>query len=177
MILSSDRLIFRAIEIEDLEVLLELINSPEIEPNVGGWSFPVSKENQQKWISNLPITDSTLRLMIIDAENNLSIGTVMLSNIDYKNGNAEIHLKLLSRIQGKGYGKESINRVLEYAFSELRLQCIFANVNEANSKSSNLFTKLNFKKEGILRNRIYKNGQYQNVVSFSIIKDEYYGNR
>lgn len=177
MILNSDRLIFRAIEIEDLEVLLELINDPEIESEVGGWSFPISRENQRKWINNIENTASTLRLMIINAETDHSIGTVILSDIDYKNGTAEIHLKLLSGTQGKGYGKESVNMILEYAFSELRLQCIFANVNEENIKSKKLFTKLNFEKEGIMRNRIFKNGKYQNVISFSILKDEYYGNR
>lgn len=34
----------RALETEDMELLRETVNDPEVERLVGGWSFPVSKK-------------------------------------------------------------------------------------------------------------------------------------
>ena len=39
----------RAVELEDMELLRGMLNDPEMEKAVVGWSFPVSKYSQQKW--------------------------------------------------------------------------------------------------------------------------------
>lgn len=46
MILKGEKVILRAIEREDQEFLKEMINDPELEKLVVGWSFPVSLEMQ-----------------------------------------------------------------------------------------------------------------------------------
>ena len=38
----------RAVELEDMELLRGMLNDPEMEKAVVGWSFPVSKYSQQK---------------------------------------------------------------------------------------------------------------------------------
>lgn len=102
--------------------------------------------------------------------NDSCIGMIVLSDIDYKNGTAEIHIKLINSMinRRKGYGYDSLKTILLYGFQELRLNCIYSNVLEYNTPSQNLFKKLGFKQEGILRERIYKNNQYNNLLSFSI---------
>ena len=52
MNLKGKKVFLRAIEKEDLEFLREMINDPEMEKNVGGWSFPISKYEQEKWYEN-----------------------------------------------------------------------------------------------------------------------------
>ena len=54
----------------------------------GGYSFPASNFQQNKWFPNLQ-NNNDLRL-IIDTKKNKTIGTVILTNIDYKNGNAKL---------------------------------------------------------------------------------------
>ena len=49
MILKGEKVILRAIEREDQEFLKEMINDPELEKLVVGWSFPVSLEMQMQW--------------------------------------------------------------------------------------------------------------------------------
>ena len=158
----------RAVELSDGEMLRKLMNDPEIEYMLGGWSFPVSKDEQEKWCQNLASEKNTLRV-IIEAENTV-IGTAILSDIDYKNGTAQIHIKLMpGDYRHKGYGSDSVNALVRYAFNELRLHCVYAHVNEHNEPSQKMFCKCGFQQEGVLRDRIYKNGRYINDIVLSRI--------
>ena len=69
--------------------------------------------------------------------------------------------------QRKGYGTDALKTIVHYAFNEMRLNCIYADVLEYNVPSQKLFEKCSFSKDGVLRSRIYKNGGYQNIISYS----------
>ena len=49
MNIYGKKVILRAMEIEDCELVREMFNDPEIEDLVVGWSFPLSKYSQKKW--------------------------------------------------------------------------------------------------------------------------------
>lgn len=158
----------RAIEPSDCEMLRSLMNDPETEYMLGGWSLPISRDEQAKWCQSLSSSKNTLRV-IIEAEE-ASIGTAILSDIDYKNGVAQIHIKLLpGDYRHKGYGSDTINALVRYAFHELRLHCVYAHVNEHNEPSLRLFQKCGFQQEGILRDRLFKKGHYINDIVLSKI--------
>lgn len=177
MNILGKKVFLRAIEISDKDVLLSIINDESIEYGLGGWSFPVSALQQEDWIRSLKPNDKTLRCMIVSYENNQAIGTIILSDIDNKNGTAEIHIKISDKSQGKGFGSESISLMTGYAFNELRLNCIYACVNSYNEASQALFEKQGFVKDGNLRCRVFKRGQFHNVYSYSLLKGEFDGNR
>lgn len=172
MMIKGERIQLRAIELRDAEVLRELINDPDIETSVAGWSFPVSEFDQLQWIKNLGSDKSTMRTMIEVIDSKMPIGTVILSDIDFKNGHAEIHIKLLKQSQKQGFGKEALNLTCEYAFKQLRLNCIYASVNEDNIASKSLFQTAGFSVEGLLRDRSFKNGKYINTISLSRIGEK-----
>lgn len=169
MNIYGNKIVLRAISPQDAKLLLELINDPDTEKMLGGFSFPVSMENQMHWISGLTENDHLLRCIIATKENmGMGLGTVILSDIDCKNGTAQIHIKMARDTgRGKGYGTDAINTMVEYAFKELRLNCVYAEVLEYNIPSQKLFAKCGFVKDGLLRARVFKNGSYINVFSFS----------
>ena len=172
MNIAGEKIILRAIEISDKEILLDIINDSETENSLGGWSFPVSAYSQEEWIRKQQPNSEVLRCMIVDKNEKHAVGTAILSEIDYKNGNAEIHIKLTGEVRRKGYGADTIYTLVNYAFKELRLKCIFAHINEYNTASQKLFTKCNFEQEGVLRKRIFKKGNYHDVIVYSIINEE-----
>jgi RimJ/RimL family protein N-acetyltransferase len=169
----GEKVLLRAIEITDKDVLLSIINDSETEHSLGGWSFPVSSLSQEEWIKTQKQNTHILRCMIDDIDQKKAIGTVILSNIDYKNGNAEIHIKLLKDIRGKGFGSDAIRTLVQYSFNELRLNCVYAHVNVYNEQSLNLFKKCGFFEEGVLKSRIFKKGAYHDVMILSVIKEVY----
>lgn len=170
MNIYGEKVMLRAIEAKDCDMLLKLINDPDTEKMLGGGSFPVSEQHQKEWIEKQASNQETLRCIVEVIDEKKAVGTVILSGIDYKNGNAEIHIKLTAdEGRGKGYGSDAIKTIVQYAFEELRLHCIYATVLEYNAVSAKMFEKCGFEKEGILKERVYKNGTYIDMISYSII--------
>jgi RimJ/RimL family protein N-acetyltransferase len=166
MNIKGENIILRAIEPEDNLMLLKMINDDETEYMLGGWSFPVSQKKQEDWTNSLKNEENILRCTI-EAQDK-AVGVVILTDIDYKNGNAEVHIKLsVDDVRGKGYGTDALMTIIGYAFFELRLKCIHARVSQHNVASQSLFKKCGFNEEGILRSRFFKKGEYIDVISFS----------
>ena len=173
MIIQGDEIILRAIEAEDNELLLSLVNDPETEIMIGGYSWPISKTNQERWFEKqIDNTGNIMRCIIALKRNNQPIGTIILSDIDQKNGTAEIHIKISNNgYRGKGYGADAIKTIVDYAHNELRLNCIYSTILDYNEASIRLFEKCGFRREGILRARVYKGGRYIDQISYSITKE------
>lgn len=72
-------------------------------------------------------------------------------------------------VRGKGYGTDAVKTMVKYAFDELRLHCVYANIISYNDVSVRLFERCGFQREGVLRDRIYKGGRYVDELSYSII--------
>ena len=173
MNIYGEKTVLRAIEPADKSLLLELINDPKTEKMLGGGSFPVSEAGQAKWIADQTGRTDVLRCIVADQSNpEQGIGTVILSDIDYKNGVAQVHVKLAATCHRNGYGSDALKALVNYAFKEMRLNCVYAHVLSYNEPSQKLFCKCGFQKEGILRSRTYKDGKYVDTISYSILNNE-----
>lgn len=170
MLLIDGDIVLRGIEYEDADFLRHMINDPEIEFMVLGWSQPVSKRRQLAWIDSLRDNDMKL---IIDL-NGSAVGMASITDIDYKNSVACLNIKISqNKYRGKGIGSKTIKLLIQYGFEELNLNCLVANILEYNTASRRLFEKFGFLAEGVLRERAYKKGRYHNVVPYSLLRREY----
>lgn len=174
MLILGEKIILRAVEESDNRMLLSLINDPETEVMLGGSSWPVSETEQLRWFEEQEINRDVLRCTVALIQDNSAVGTVILSDIDQKNGTAQIHIKMSKNDgRGKGYGTDAVRTMVKYAFCELRLNCIYANILSYNSVSMHVFEKCGFSKDGLLRQRVFKNGQYLDIFAYSITHKDY----
>ena len=163
----------RAIEESDLDMLREMINDPEIESMTGGFSFPVSEYQQKKWFESLSANEKEFRA-VIDTQEHGSIGVVMLTDISWINRTAQLHIKIATskQIRGRGYGTKAIKALVKYAFAQMNLNIVYSHILENNVASRKAHQKSGFKEEAILRDRVFKNESYHNLIVCSIRKDE-----
>lgn len=172
MFIKGKKVLLRAIELSDTDILQKMINDEEIERMMWGYSFPVARHQQMKWIESLSSEKSVFRAMV--DVNGTAIGTIILSDIDMRNGTAEIHIKLANACErGKGYGTDAISALVAYSFNELRLNCIYCRVKEDNIASQKAFENCGFVKEGCLRSRVFRNGKYYSFYEYSVLKSDF----
>lgn len=173
MIIYGEKITLRAVEASDNDMLLSLINDPETEMMIGGSSWPISLADQLSWFEKQEKTQDILRCIVVAKEKGIAVGTVILSDINQKNGTAQIHIKMSKDGgRGKGYGTDAIRSIVRYAFDELRLNCIYAEILSYNEISKHLFEKCGFRQDGVLRARVYKSGEYIDVMSYSVLKSD-----
>ncbi len=174
MILKYGNVILRAIEKEDASLLRTLINSIEVENMTVGWNPPVSKYNQDNWINNYADSDAQIRWMI-EVDNGVTIGMIVLSDIDWKNRVGFVHYKInpFERDRKKGDTKNALYAVLQYAFDELGLHRIEGSILSYNTFSMKLIKSMGFTKEGTYRKKVYKNGEWHDEEFFALIDEEF----
>lgn len=167
------KIILRAIEENDLDLLQEMLNDPNMENCVVGWSFPISKFQQRKWFeSNFNSKD--LRFIIETMEKE-TIGIATLINIDWKNRSATHGIKLVSsNIRQKGLGTDTVMTVMRYAFDELQLNRLEGSWFPENIASKKLYMKLGWKVEGVKKQYAFKQGKYRDLEISAILRNEYY---
>ena len=173
MLIDCYSVVLRAIEMKDMEFLQEMMNDPQIEKMTGGSCFPVSYDRQVKWFESYN-QQKELRCMIEQKEGK-TIGVITLTNIDWKNRTAELAQKTKATAEERKTDDvyDAMMGFLNYAFNELNLNCVYGTVLEYNVLSRKLAMRCGLKEEGCLRQRVYKNGKYHNLIPNSVLKDDF----
>ena len=176
MNIIGKKVILRALEPEDMELLRDTINDPEIEQRVIGWSFPVSKVEQMRWYERTLEDKSNRRFVIeaIDESVNCPIGVVYLTDIDWKNRIASTGIKIFKNsLRRNGYATDALRALHSYAFNELQLHRIQFRILCDNAASIGLHEKCGAKREGVMREAIFKGGKYLDVYMYGLLKSDF----
>lgn len=172
------RVYLRAFELNDYLISTAWRNDSEVTKNLGGNTFFVSSEREKKWIENAIYNDQkNFRFAICLCETNKYIGNISLLNVNWINRDAEFSIVIGDKNEwNKGYGNEASIEILDYGFKHLNLHRIYLKVLSKNKRAIKLDEKIGFIKEGVLREAIFKNNQYHDLIIMSILRDEYFNN-
>lgn len=101
------------------------------------------------------------------------IGSISLSNI-VRGAFQSCHLGYrLDRDEvNKGFMSEALARVIRYAFEELRLHRIEANIMPRNAASLKVVRKLGFESEGLARKYLRINGKWEDHLHMVLLNEE-----
>lgn len=173
MSISGNMVYLRAMEPEDMEMLQSMINDEAVSNMVVGWSFPVSKKEQNDWYNRV-VADSNKRFIVCLKENDQAVGMVTLTSIDLVNRSAFHGIKLHpSCPKGKGIGTDAVMTLMEYAFNQLNLNRLDGEWLLYNTASKKLYEKCGWREEGIKRKAIYRNGIYNDLAICGILKEDF----
>ncbi len=127
-----------------------------------------SSEKQKKWYKDDYLKDKSY-LIFIAFDGKTPIGYGQINHIDYHNYSCEVGFCVAPEFQGRGYGKILTKRIINYSIKELKMHRIYLEVFTTNKKAIKLYEKIGFKKEGVLKDKVFKNGKFHNVLLMSII--------
>jgi len=164
----------RAIEREDLSLLQRWSNDPDIQYQLGGWHFPSSAVDMEKWLESWQ-SDESNRRFAIDTEEHGLVGTANLTNINWKDRNA-FHGMLLGHedTRRQGYGTDTVMAIMRYAFEELGLERLDTSIIEYNEASHRLYVgKCAWKEEGRKKNWYWRKNRFWDKIIVGINRDDY----
>lgn len=164
----------REVDREDLININSWRSSKELIDYLGAPFRYINKEVDLKWFeSYMQNRGTNIRCSILNEEEKV-LGLVSLTNIDRINQKAVFHIMIGdSTHRDKGIGSFATNEILRHAFFDMNLNRVELTVLESNNRAIGLYEKLGFKKEGIKREAVYKNGKFFNMISMAILKNEY----
>jgi [ribosomal protein S5]-alanine N-acetyltransferase len=150
--LETARLRLRQLTLADAPWYLMHFSRPEI-VHGHGMPAPAGIETAEVEIRALEHPDdpfASLRWGIEDLATGELIGTAGLHRlVELPRREADIGYDLEPSAWGHGYMAEAIGALLRYAFTELRLECIWATVLEGNERSLRVLESAGFRRLGL----------------------------
>lgn len=172
MTLTGQNIHLRALEPEDLEFVYQIENDESIW-EVSNTQTPYSRFLIRQYLENAHqdiYEAKQLRLAICLNESNSTIGLIDLFDFDPKNNRAGIGILIQNTSdRNKGVGSEALDLLICYAFQQLQLHQLYANIGEDNQASLHLFTKFGFEKIGIKKQWNKVNNVYKDELLFQLI--------
>jgi UDP-4-amino-4,6-dideoxy-N-acetyl-beta-L-altrosamine N-acetyltransferase len=166
------RIQLRALERSDLALLVGWRNDPAIYR----WFFehePLSLARQEVWFEQLQQKREEWLWLAETRDEQDVVGMIGLSKVDWRNRRAEMGRLIVSPGHRRhGYAREMGELVLNYAFGHLNLHRITLEVFAENTAAIAAYTHLGFREEGCLRQHVFADGRYQDVLLMAKIQPE-----
>ncbi|MGG4459703.1 GNAT family N-acetyltransferase [Brevibacillus sp. HB1.1] len=175
MLFQSERIYLRKMTGEDVDVYHTWRNDVEVMRTTNPSMDVYTWEDTNGFVNQVILhASSSKSYMILDSQTNRPIGITSLIQIDLKNRNAECIIDIGEKeYWGKGYGREAMKLLLDYAFLEMNLHRVSLRVFSFNEKAIKLYERLGFKQEGVSRQFLFREGKWHDIVHMGILQQEY----
>lgn len=173
--IDAERVTLRWITDEDVDSLYSIFSDSEV---MRYWSSP-PLENREEAATLLDRIHQNFHERtyfqwgIARRTDNRVIGTTTLFHLDLSNRRAEIGYALGRDHWGQGYIQEALNALFAFAFDELDLHRLEADVDPRNARSIRTLERLGFQREGYLRERWHVAGDIQDALFYGLLKREW----
>lgn len=177
--LLTERLRLRPLREADAPALLALFSDPEV---MRYWGTPAwtSIEQAHELIAEDEVAmreGAHVRLGIERRSDAVFLGTCSLFHLMPACRRAELGYALSSTAWGHGYMHEALVALVDYAFSELGLNRLEADIDPRNDASARSLERLGFQKEGYLPERWIVDGVVSDTAFYGLLAREWRSSR
>lgn len=135
---------------------------------------PKSEDEVLKWFDEWQKDPKTAAFAVRLRESESLLGIVLLESMQLQHGVASLAVGIGDREKwGKGYGREAISLLLRYGFDELNLHRIHLTVFEYNERGIALYEKLGFRREGVFREFMRRDGRRYDMYLYGLLRSEW----
>ena len=165
----------RELSRSDLSEINKWRNDADLIKALGSPYRYIDQEVDDNWFNNyLASRSNNVRLAICEVESGRIVGAVYLLEIDWTHRCCEFAILIGDKqSQGKGLGEFATRGILTHAFLDLNLHRVHLTVLFTNPRAIHLYKKVGFIEEGCLRQSVFKNGKYVDLVQMAILSSEY----
>lgn len=131
-----------------------------------------TREGHENWIKTMVETGKVVQMMICEIATGKAVGSVYVRDIDETHHKAEYGIFIgADNARGKGYGTAAAKLMIRYCFEELKLHRLFLRVYAENARAIRSYEKAGFVKEAYLRDDVYVDEEYRDIVLMGIINE------
>ena len=173
-ILETKRLLLRKMMLEDQEDVFEYASDPLVTAHTI-WDFHRSIDDSIRFIEFMLekyAKKEPSNWAIVNKDNNKMIGTCGFVYWAPEHSRAEIGYALARPYWSQGLITEAAEKVVEFAFSAMKLNRLEARCNVDNTGSERVMQKLGMQFEGIIREQLFMKGEFKNIKLYSLLKNE-----
>jgi len=176
--LTGKNIILEEVMPESIEQLRIWRNDPSARQYFREWK-DITPDKQKKWYDERGNNSNQnhvyfqiMKIDPLDSNKKILIGCCGALNIDWRIRSAELSIFIDKNHQGCGFGRETLNILIDYVFSEINLHRFWGECYNSNN-AIKLYTSVGFKIDGKIRHSWFHNGKYGDSYIFSMLDDEW----
>ncbi|WP_155590776.1 GNAT family N-acetyltransferase [Lysinibacillus cavernae] len=169
--IETERLLLRLFTEEDAPEVSVLCNNFALYKSTLNLPYPYTLDCALAWIANHQQNfeaDKLYEFAITNKRSGKLYGAIGLSN-HQQHHKGEIAYWVGEPYWGNGYGTEAAQAIIEFAFKEKQYHRVYAQYFQSNPASGKIMEKCGMHYEGTLKQHVYKNGAYEDIVYYGII--------
>jgi RimJ/RimL family protein N-acetyltransferase len=172
--LAGEKVVMRAFQTEDLPYLHAWLNDPEATFYMTYGQRPTTLAQAQQFIEKQLADTANVVFILCEKERGQPIGLAGLYDMEDVPKRGEYRIFIGDKTHWKkGIGTEVAQLLTWHAFDRLNLHRLFLGVNAENVGAVKSYEKAGFKIEGTLRDEMYRNGRYYNMIRMAVLRPEY----
>jgi UDP-4-amino-4,6-dideoxy-N-acetyl-beta-L-altrosamine N-acetyltransferase len=149
-------------------------------PSIWRWcrqNTLLSEDDHRGWLAKIA-KDPTIKMFGVfkfdlkNPDNSHFVGVCGFTSIDHRNKSAEFSLYISHDYHGHGYGRKALELLLLHGFVDYGFRRIWGEVFEENP-AMEVFKKIGFKEDGVLRSSYWKAGSWIDSHMISILDTEW----
>ena len=172
----SETVRLRAIERQDLPLFVAWLNDPEVRQHLLV-NIPLSQAQEDGWFDRMlarPLEEQPLGIEVRTPEGWRLVGNCSFFDLDWRNRCCELGIFIGDKeYWSRGYGTQVMRLMLKYGFNTLNLNRVYLRVYESNPRGIKCYEKAGFRHEGRLRQAIFQDGRYIDLLMMSVIRSEW----
>lgn len=171
--LEGDKVRLAPLRDEDSDEFAQWINDRELVLNSAPYR-PITEAAHRDWYASVGRREDTAIFAIRLLEDDRLIGSCSLKNIDAHNRSAEAQVRIGVDVgRGKGYGTEALALLVRHGFEDRNLHRQWAHLMATNGAALRYTAKVGFQTEGILRKALFIDGEWVDVHTVAILREDY----
>lgn len=172
---ETDRLILRPFELKDAPIVHQLANNIDLARTTLHIPYPYPDGLAKHWITTSieKMKRGSSYSFAIVLKGTLDLVGCISLNIALNHNRGELAYWIGRPYWDNGYATEAAKRIIQFAFSELKLNRIWATVMKKNYPSIEVMKKSGLDYEGTFPEHVLKWDVYEDVEYYGIIKSEY----
>jgi RimJ/RimL family protein N-acetyltransferase len=174
--LKGEKVILRPVERDDLKRLHELRANVDLWMQASGDWEPVPLASMERWYEK-GLDEDDKAWFAIEADGKV-IGDTGLHHRNRRNGVTAFGIAILDpEYLGKGYGRDAINLLLDWAFRIVNYRRVWLETGANNERARRAYLACGFVEEGRLREHEFSNGVYEDMIVMGILRTEWEARR
>jgi RimJ/RimL family protein N-acetyltransferase len=171
-ILTTTRLVLRPLVQSDAPAVQRLAGAPEVASTALNIPYPYEDGMAEHWIATLgPAFDRGDLAAFAVTDAGALVGAVSL-RLEPSHRRAELGYWIGRPYWGRGYATEAAAALIDYGFSSLDLNRIYATHFTRNPASGRVMLKLGMSYEGTHRQHVFKDGRPEDLARYAILRED-----
>jgi RimJ/RimL family protein N-acetyltransferase len=171
--LRGEKVVLRPVERADLKTLHAFRNDLEVHvlADDDPW-VPRPFESFEKFFEERFKPTEPEAWFVIEVDGR-TIGDCGLWDFDLTSRRCDLGIAIGERDSwGKGYGRDAVKVLVEYAFRHHNLVKVTLSTTSDNERAIRAYEAAGFQREGLLRRQVWSDGSYRDIVAMGVLRDD-----